>query len=71
MFQLYLRDLCEREGLRLERGEYDKAGHDLSDLYRGRISILRDLLSFKEACEKQYESMKAEGATNGVEQSNS
>jgi hypothetical protein len=71
MFRLYLNGLCEQDKNKLVRGDYDKRGNDMSDVYRGRISVLRELADFKTAIENAIKSEKKKEPPNGVEQSNS
>ena len=72
IFRNYLNGLCEQDKNKLVRGDYDRHGKDMSDIYRGRITILRELLDFKVAIESAVESeKKKEPPKNGVEQSNS
>jgi hypothetical protein len=74
-FQLYLSALCDHYRNYLERGVYDKAGHDLSDLHRGMIKILKELMSFNEAVlaqkkKQEEESKEKKEPKDGMEQSN-
>jgi len=49
LFQQYLHALCEADRNLLERGAYDKFGHDLGDVYRGKIRTFKELIYFKDA----------------------
>lgn len=71
-FQQYLNALCEVDRSLLERGAYDKAGHDLSDVYRGKIRTFKELISFRDAVMAQKEKLDQEKKEpqDGVEQSN-
>jgi hypothetical protein len=50
----------------LERGSYDKLGHDLSDIQRGRISILKELIDFKTAVLSARKELNEKEPQNGV-----
>lgn len=65
-FRQYLSDLCDTSRNFLERGVYDKAGHDLSDVYRGRISVLKELIDFKTAVLNARKDLKEKEPQNGV-----
>lgn len=51
------------------KGCYDKAGHDLSDIYRGRLDMLKGLIELKEAVlkAKKEEEEKIKKGANGNE----